>query len=583
MNELEQKILNTIYNNRISKTESDNWYKGDLNNIINKPYTIKELYEYIKNLPDIDKASDILFKHIRSYSTIFFCIDIDHDGCTSGVVAKLAIKELFKEYDIKPFFIISSRKYNRGFNIDMLDRIRNILNINKSEKALIVTADMGTGDEENYSIIKKEYPNIDIIVTDHHTVTDNYPKSADALVNVHREDFKLDKCICGCVTLFFLFVMVKYKETSIMYNEEEFINVFKKLLPYACTSTLVDNMSLKYPINRYIIKLGLSIINSDSNDRNFNNFKKALKLPNELSYKDISMSIGPLINTGNRLGFEKLTLYSLIVDDDDKSKEYLNKLLVLSSIRKKIVSRTMETVINNNDVYELDNCVVVLSNTEAYIAGNIANNLTQMLGKPSICFNINNSDKLVGSARSIKGIKLLPLLTKINNDYPELEIKAQGHNSAFGCSINKNGLDKFKKILNKELDGKYDMDSIKINPELHLKHEELNIDTVNIIYKLAPYGLDWEYPIVTTNPMTVKDIIPINNFYKLNFILSTGEIISGLHFFRHQSFSGVNFQNFKDVIRRNQTVKLLFQLQKQYHNNQHSVILEIIDIEPVYE
>lgn len=582
MSEFENRILSTIYKNRIKDEESRKWYKDDINIAINHPYTIDELYDYIFKIPDIDKAADILFKHIKSNSVIFFCIDLDHDGCSSGVVASLAIEHIFNKYQPEAHFIISSRKHARGFNNEMLTKIDAVMKRDNITQAVIVTADMGTGDEINYSKIKELYPNVDIIVTDHHTVTENYPKSADALVNVHREESKLDKCICGCVTLFFLLVMTKYKETKIQYQEQEFIDTFIYLLPYACTSTLVDNMSVKYPINRYLIKLGLGIINSDFPERNFDNFRQALRLPEDISYRDISMSIGPLINTGNRLGFEKLTLHSLITKDDNKAREYLYKLLNLSNIRKKIVSQAMDTVLITNRVNEYPNCSVVTHTTNTYIAGNIANNLTQMVNRPVICFNdTGTSDSYIGSARSVNGIKLLPIVKEMANDHPEMGITAQGHNGAFGCSVYKIHLDKFKKMLNDKL-SKVTVEVSDIEPELFLKHEELTMYTADIINKLAPYGLDWEYPIATTEPMTVAYLMAINTFYIIGFELSTGEKIEGMHFFRHVSKQGINFHNFRDMIRKNQKVKLIFQLHKRYYRGQYSPTLEIIDIEPIY-
>lgn len=582
MSEFENRILTTIFKNRIKDYESRKWYKDDINIAINYPYTIDELYNYISKIPDIDKAADILLKHMKSNSVIFFCIDLDHDGCSSGVVANLAMEHIFTNYHPQSFFIISSRKHARGFNNEMLTKINNVMEKNNITKAVIVTADMGTGDESNYSKIKELHPGIEIIVTDHHTVTENYPKSADALVNIHREEFKLDKCICGCVTLFFLLVMTKYKETNIRYKEREFIDTFIYLLPYACTSTLVDNMSVKYPINRYLIKLGLDIINSDFPERNFNNFRQALRLPENISYKDISMSIGPLINTGNRLGFEKLTLHSLITKDDDKAREYLYKLLNLSNIRKKIVSKAMDTVLITNRVNELSHCAVVTHTTDAYIAGNIANNLTQMLNRPVICFNdVETSDSYVGSARSTNGIKLLPIVKEIANDHPEMGITAQGHNGAFGCSIYRIHLDKFKQLLDDRLSN-VTTEISTIEPELFLKHKELTIDTTDIINKLAPYGLDWEYPIATTEPMVVTYLTAINTFYVIGFELSTGEKIEGMHFFRYVSKQGINFHNFRDTIKKNQKVKVIFQLQKRYYRGYYSPMLEIIDIEPIY-
>lgn len=566
-------IIKTIINNRLTKEEFYNWYSNNYNYVINAKYD--NIFNYINTLPDINNAVNELIYTMLTQKLIILCVDIDHDGCTSGTIGYKMLTTLFSSVIPKIRLIISSRKHKRGFNQDMIDKITNIVNKENKIPGIIITADMGSTDEERYKEIKDKYKDIKIIVTDHHTVEyDNYPYSADAFINVHRKDFNYDKCICGCTTLFFLLVQTYFKFYKI---KDKDLNIFKDYLPYVAAATLVDNMSMKYPINRYLVKLGIYYLNLNP-DRNYNIIKNLLSLPNKLSYKDISMSIGPLINTGNRLNFEQLTLYSLTTEDDIKSVELIKKLIELSKIRKQMTQDILKVTLQKNNIYEYKNIIVVTAITKISIAGILANNIVSMVNKPCICFmDKNNTDnKLVGSARSIPGVNLLSVVKQIT----DCEIEANGHEAAFGISIPKNKLKLLKENMNKLLENIINNLPIStLKAELLLEHKDINLSTFEIIEMLSPYGIDWKQPICSSlTPFQVVEILPIKNFYKLKLLKENGDIITALHFFKENITSGIYFDNFTNFIHIGSKVILYFYLTNNYYREEYSIGLEIIDI-----
>lgn len=565
-------IIKTLIDNRLTKDEFYTWYNNSYRNVIDVKYD--NLFNYMSSLPDINQAVNELIYALITKKVIILCVDIDHDGCASGVIGYKFLTTLFPTLTPKVRLIISSRKFKRGFNQDMIDKIESYVNKENVIPGLIITADMGSSDNQRYKLIKDTYKDIKIIVTDHHTVEeDNYPTYANAFINVQRDDFKLEKCICGCATLFFLLVSTYFKFYKI---QDKDINLFKDYLPYVAAATIVDSMSMKYPINRYLVKLGLQYLNLYP-DRNFSTIKKLLRLPNILRYKDIAMSIGPLINTGNRLSFEQLTLYSLTTEDDNKSLELMRKLSELSKIRKQMTNDVLQNTLNMNNIYEYKYVTVVKTISRINIAGVIANNILGMTNTPCICFLDNNSDILIGSARSIDGVNLLSIVRTLS-DYI---IEANGHEAAFGISIRKEKFEEFKQQLNIALQPVINnLPKSTLQAELMLSHEDLTIDTMSKIDMISPYGVDWKQPICScVETFKIIDIFPIKNFYKLTFQLVNGLTITGMHFFKDNITSGIYSYNFMDIIKIGMRVKLFFYLTLSYYK-EYSIGLEIIDIYP---
>lgn len=560
-------IINILLQNRLKNITYDTSKFTQEDFLLKDMNKIESLFEKEEKLKDIQEASKLLFDYIINGYYIIVAVDLDNDGISSGYIGNYCLKHIFNLTYDNYNLIISSRHHPRGFNMDMIEQInkKNIKN-----KILLITADMGTYDNNNYILLKNRYRDIKIIVTDHHQVPyDNYPSSVDYLINPQRKDNNFGKDFCGCCVFYLLL-----RETVKSLEDKEKLEKFDKgVLPYVASATLVDIMSISNIYNRYFVKKGISYLNQHEY-RNFEYIKKLLRINSNITYKELSTKIGPLINTANRTSTEKFCLLGLITDNNDTSVRMLDYINRLNKQRKDNVSELLNTAIEQIDTKYTDSFVVII-NSKLYISGNIASSLSGLYKRPSIVFLNNNSrNTLQGSGRAgIEGLDLLNILKRLPNDIVE---SANGHKGACGVSIYRERYEDFKRLFNQEV--QKDLLHIKIQPlepELVISQNDINIDLYNKLQMLAPYGLNWREPIITTSEsFTIIDMIPIKSFYKIILGMENGDNISGTMFFSNITKNNLTFLNIHNKLKQLDKVKVYFNL--SIFDNKLS--LDILDI-----
>ena len=566
-------IAETIVNNRLSKEEYQDYYNSNLDNLINFNY---DLVTDLNTIADMDKATDIIFNTIKEKGLIVIIGDIDQDGILGSYCiynSLLKIMNVDKE-NIK--LVIGTRKEGRGINRYVLSKLYNLINRVKREPSLIITVDHGSTDEPSYREIKSKFKNTKLVVTDHHTVEyDRYPSSADAFINVHRSDNTYSRYISGCVTGFLVMYYTYYK----YFNKN--MEVFDFLIPYAGLSTIGDVMSMKCPLNRYLVNQAIKLLGKEL-DVNFVSFKDILKLQPTITYKDFGMSIAPLINTGNRMGCEEYALLSLVIEDINKKQELMEYIARLNKVRKDTTREITQQVMFSPEVTNYNYGNVVSIDSSAMIAGPVAGNLSGLLKRPIICVGGFDRNVYNGSGRcDVPGVSILEILREIQAENEGVIKQANGHRGACGVTIYGDKLNIFRDLFNKKAEEK--LKDVVIEPveaEMTLEHKDINMYTYGQVMKVSPYGLNWEEPIFRSNGLKVVSMFKIKTFYKITFQLDDGYIIEGMYFFRHISKIGLNHLNLKDMIKEKSYVDVLYNITANYYNSRYSIQLEIVDIRP---
>ena len=532
------------------------------------------------NLTDLDSAAKLVVQHIKEHNVIILATDIDCDGISSGAMGWYCFKDIL-EVD-KDFLklIISSRKFKRGFNSDLVKKVDKIFKDDITPQGLIITADMGSYDNTTYIELKTKYPNLDIIVTDHHEIPDdNYPTYANYLINPQRDDNTFGKKLCGCGVLFMLLIKVHHYLFNSENDFSSFDTISAELAPFVAVATIVDMMSMKDIFNRYLIKLGL--MHGNEIDRNYANYKSLLNIPGDITFKDCSSLIGPLINTANRTSSEEFCLAALTSDEDKNSMKFLSYINDLNKVRKKTTEECLNQFLSSYD-FKYTNSYVGTIDTKLFIGGSVAGAVSGMYLKPSVIFQNTTKDIIPGSARSgIDGLDILSIFKSLPKD---IVVDAAGHKSACGISIYRNRLEDFRELFDKQVENSLkDLILPTYEPEILLTHEELNLNKALEIMQVGPYGVDFQEPILsTTEPLIVKELIPIRSFYKLTFIKNDKTEITGMHFFKTNSKMNINSINIRDMIKPGMKVQVLFTLGINYYKKEPEAQLEIIDIIPQF-
>tara|TARA_B100000700_G_scaffold267699_1_gene307826 strand:- start:92908 stop:94821 length:1914 start_codon:yes stop_codon:yes gene_type:complete len=533
-------ITSTILANRKVGEDID-----DIDKIINSNFKNAELDIY--KLKDIKKAADRISDAIINKEKIGLLCDFDVDGISSAAVLYSSLVDYFnvEPMNIKP--LISHRMmYGYGFRQEILDDI--IAMDDKERPTLLITADEGSSDEErirDYNKFMKEkgFDNADVIVTDHHHIKGQGPKSAFAVINPQREDDEFnDKTICGCTVA--LFVMVATRDSLIekgyLDNSAPKLN---SLLTYSTAATVADCVSMASVLNRAIVNKGLNDI-SNGTIPAWRIMKEHIVNTPTIKASSIGFGLGPRINACSRTGGDGLVaLKYFLAEDDNEAFRYLTQLENMNEERKKIEKQLIEdAMLQASDLYSqgYKSLVIYLPEGHHGIHGIAASKICEKYGRPIVILSPKDYDEIEsqeikkskgknkkadkieknvytvsGSGRSIEEINLAEILDNIHDIDPSiLEGKYGGHSMAAGMQLNIDKINIFREMFEREvskvLQDKEPHPIIKIDGELK---ENINIDfsILDSITKLEPYGNGFEEPIfkarilVQNNKLVGKD------------------------------------------------------------------------------
>ena len=493
----------------------------------------KFIYNYygiakdIDKLKDIDKASLLINKWLDNPDTHYALVcDYDSDGINSGVVQFLMLTTVFGISLENISVFVNKRKTGNGFSKTLVNRLKE-----RNEERhidLIISSDHGSQDENSFKILKEL--NIEMVITDHHEINyNNYPVSATVFVNNQRNDSAYSKDISGCFVVFLVLLktyMDRYKTND--------MDKIKHILPYVAITTITDVMSLKDPINRLAIRLGLNSINSYK-DRFWLFLASTININKRYVSKHMGFNIGPVINTANRLDEEQVAFNLLTSKTNEELTLNLNSLINLNNIRKRTQKKLVDSLKTTIDFSKYKHSIAMKIETDININGNIASSLGESFKLPTICFNGDN-EILKGSCRGIlNSIHVLDVLNEIQKHDNTILIHFGGHKGAAGCAIHAHKFEEFRELFDtkcKEQISSSEEELIDIDMEVKNISSLYNyIDNIN---SLAPYGKDFKEPVFMSK-FRLKGKFISNGFGKLFFRDSKGDSIEAKTFFRTQS------------------------------------------------
>ncbi|RXJ84325.1 single-stranded-DNA-specific exonuclease RecJ [Arcobacter cloacae] len=468
---------------------------------LNNPYSKLADIPSPDNFKDISVASKRIKQAILNNETITIVGDYDVDG----VVSTTIMLDFFKTINVKVNHIIPNRfEHGYGLSTKIVDLI---------DEGLVITVDNGISAYE--ASIKLKEKNIDLIITDHHTVGDKIPL-AFAIINPKQKDCNFEfKDICGAQVAWYLCAAIK-KEMNLDVNMGNFLD----LLSVAIIADIMPMTALNYTM----VKQGLKKIKSSS--------REAFKILNEVMAKeslvsdDIGFFIAPKLNSAGRMDDASIALEFLLSETSHSANETLSLLDELNNYRKTLqeeISKKADFKTDKND-----KAVVVWGeNWHEGVIGIVASKLSNSHKKPAFIFSIHNGIAK-GSARANSNINLYELITKASH----LLLGYGGHKNAAGLSLKEENLEEFKNIINTELRNQ--------NEDLHIEPitlgeldvSSVDLEFISIIEQFEPYGLENHRPIFKiSNASLVKyDLIGRDKNHLKLTLNSDGYIFEALKF-----------------------------------------------------
>ncbi|MEG0238224.1 MAG: single-stranded-DNA-specific exonuclease RecJ [Clostridium sp.] len=478
-------------------------------------------------LKDLKEGVNIIKNAIEKGKKIVIYGDYDCDGVCSTTILYKGLKRLGANFK----YHIPNRE-NEGYGMNK-DRI-NILREEGFE--VLLTCDNGISAFEEVTFAKEL--GFEVVITDHHDIpiieengekVRSFPEG-DAVVNPKREDCKYPfKNLCGAGVAF-KFVQGLYKEFSIPI-EESF-----ELLEYAAIATVCDVVDI-VDENRIIVKKGLELINNTKN-KGLKELKKVKKLEEkEISEYHFGFVIGPCINATGRLEIADISVELLITEDDDRAKELASKLNDLNEKRQELTSESTEKVIEKieSSLSKDDKVIVVYEGSiHESIAGIVAGRVREKYNLPSIVMT-SGKEMPKGSGRSIEEYNMFLELSKCKS----ILSKFGGHPMAAGLSV----LEENIPLLRKELNDKCTLTEEDVIPKViidaPLQIEYLNMELVNKLSNMRPFGKGNWSPIFAVKDVTVKRVIFMGKdkkFLRFKMEYGNGKQIDGVNFNKFEKF-----------------------------------------------
>ncbi|MDX1772370.1 MAG: single-stranded-DNA-specific exonuclease RecJ, partial [Planococcaceae bacterium] len=336
---------------------------------------------------------------------------------------------------------------------------------------------------------------MDVIITDHHEPGDILPP-ADAIIHPRHPNgnypfgelagvgvaFKLAHALLGSVP--------------------------KELFELVAIGTVADLVPLKNE-NRYFVKQGLHHMRKS--------VRPAIQALCQISgieqqnitEEAIGFMFGPRINALGRLADAGPGVDLFLATNSADAQSIAKELDAYNKERQSIVSKMTEEAIALVESGEIGlNPHVIVVAKEGWnpgVVGIVASKLVEKYYRPTLVLGLDSEKGIAkGSARSIEGFHLYDELAKNRDILPHFG----GHPMAAGMTLAFDQVNELRQRLNKqgeEILSEEDLIPIQ-KIDIKLKMDEIDIDSIEALKELGPFGMDFPKPVYCIEDVNVASM-----------------------------------------------------------------------------
>ncbi|THE15336.1 single-stranded-DNA-specific exonuclease RecJ [Bacillus timonensis] len=435
-------------------------------------------------LDQMDIAIERMMKAIENGERILVFGDYDADGVSSTTVMVTSLKEKGALVD----FYIPNR-FTEGYGPNEA-----AFRWAKSEGfSLIITVDTGISAIHEAEVAKEI--GIDLIITDHHEVGPELPV-ATAIIHPKKPNSQYPfKELAG--------VGVAFKVAHALRGE-----VPIDLLDVAVIGTIADLVPL-HGENRLLAKKGIRALQNTERPGLKALLKKAKIENNDISEETVGFAIGPRINAVGRLQSADPAVDLLMTNDPEEALYIADEIDELNKERQQLVNQmTQEAIREVEENYPpASNSVLVIAREgwNSGVIGIVASRLVDRFYRPTIVLSIDSEKGLAkGSARSIAGFNLYESLSTCRDILPHFG----GHPMAAGMTLKVDDVNDLRNRLNviaNEVLSPEDFQPVTTVDAI-CSIQDISLESINEMNKLAPYGMGNPKPIVQINDVGVNTL-----------------------------------------------------------------------------
>jgi single-stranded-DNA-specific exonuclease len=437
-------------------------------------------------LPDLSRAADRLEGAIHSQELIGVWGDFDVDGQTSTALLVSGLRRLGARVT---WHIPVRARESHGVNLP------NLTTFIDSGVQLVLTCDTGITAHDEVAYAHNR--NVDMIITDHHTLPPELP-AAYAVVNPQRlaSDHPLASlCGVGCA----------YKLLEELYLRRDRGDDVTQFLDLVALGMVADLAALTGD-GRYLVQRGLEVLRGGQRLGLQVMLKKAELSNLHLTEEHISYVLAPRLNAVGRLDDANPLVEFLTSTDQASIEPIAESMERLNSRRKLLCDQVFEGALSQIEAQPalLDNPALVLNHPDwpAGVIGIVASRLVELYNRPAILLASPPGQLARASARSVEGINITAAIAA----HQELLLAFGGHPMAAGFAIDPAKIPEFRHALNRSLkkatEGRPSDRTLAIDAILPL--EQLNLELVETLERMAPFGPGNSAPVLATRGLRLQ-------------------------------------------------------------------------------
>ncbi|MBC7868952.1 single-stranded-DNA-specific exonuclease RecJ [Candidatus Saccharibacteria bacterium] len=449
--------------------------------------------DYVKKhdpflLPDMAKAVERLVqaRHKQEHITIYGDYDID------GLTATTVLIDAFRSFGFKHVDAFIPNRFVEGYGLTV-DAVEQIV---AGGAQLIVTVDCGSLSHKE--IERSNALGVDIIVTDHHNVSDVQPL-AIAVVNPKRKDHSYPFIdLAGVGVAFKLVQALQTRLEGLPAGHEKWLLDLVALGTVCDVVTLVDE-------NRTNVYFGLQVL-AKTRRPGLKALMAVAKVdPNTLNSRSLGFGLGPRMNAAGRLETARHALDMLLAGDNEIAFEKAQQLDVLNQTRRSDQAVILKAAILQAEQYDKDPVLVVSgADWNHGIVGIVAARLLEKYKKPTyVLQEIGEQSK--GSARSYGGFSAVEAIRASD----DIITKGGGHTLAAGVTLPTENIAAFRVRVNEFYRSKNLLNQAALLlPKADVVIEDFAEVTESLILQLSdlePFGSGNPEPILKIENVIVTD------------------------------------------------------------------------------
>lgn len=449
-------------------------------------------------LGGVQAAAELLADAIQADASIVIVGDFDADGATGTALALRALRDMGATN--VDFRVPNRFEFGYGLTEGLVESFGAAL------PDLLVTVDSGIACLAG--VARARDLGAQVLVTDHHLPGAQLP-AAHAIVNPNLPgDAFPSKALAGVGVMFYLLsVLRRTLKQRGWFGRGRREPRLDPYLDLVALGTVADLVPLDYN-NRVLVRQGMDRIRAGRGSPGLMALLRAGKRDyRHLVASDLGFAVAPRLNAAGRLEDMGIGIRCLLSDDPLEAADLAQQLDELNQDRRHLQGEMQAQATEQvaRLIADLRGAAlpfgICLHDPDWHqgIVGLVASRIKDQLHRPVVAFapEESGSDRLKGSARSIRGLHIRDVLAHVEAANPGLIPAFGGHAMAAGLSLEAARLEQFSQAFETSvslfLGG--EMPSARIQTDGEIDPGDLGLPLARQLRGLGPWGQGFPEPL----------------------------------------------------------------------------------------